>query len=97
MSEAASDESTAVVERGEYLIWSNEHRRWWGPDEWGYVARIDQAGRYPRERALEICTKAMLGREGDAPLPEIPVPLADAQLMRQRFVGRYPRYDPEPK
>lgn len=26
--------------------------QWWGPDNAGYVTRLDQAGKYPKERAL---------------------------------------------
>ncbi len=38
-----------------YLIWSFEHRKWWGPNESGYVADIVNAGRYSRECAEAIC------------------------------------------
>jgi hypothetical protein len=79
-----------------YLIWSNEHGAWWGPNTVGYVRRIEHAGRYSHEQALHICTNAMPGRRGDEPLAEIPVRLADLDFMLQRHAGTYPGHDPEP-
>lgn len=79
-----------------YLIWSNEHRAWWGPGRRGYVKRIADAGRYSESAALEICTNALPGRRGDEPLPEIPVPLDLVTFILQRFSATYPGFDPEP-
>lgn len=79
-----------------YLIWSNEHKRWWGPDFNGYEPRIENAGRYTREQALMVCTDAMPGRQGYEPLPEIPVLEEDLQFMLRRFKGMFPTFDPEP-
>jgi hypothetical protein len=79
-----------------YLVWSNDHRRWWAPHRSGYVERIDDAGRYSHAEALEICTDAMAGRRGGEPLPEIPVRLEDLTFMRQRFGGIHAGIDPEP-
>jgi hypothetical protein len=65
-----------------YLIWSVEHNRWWGPGERGYVVSISEAGHYPREVALRVCTKAIPGtahRMGR--LPELPVRLADVLVI----------------
>jgi hypothetical protein len=41
-----------------YLIWSNEHRAWWGPGYRGYVQIISHAGRYKLTEATVICTNA---------------------------------------
>lgn len=79
-----------------YLIWSNEHCRWWGPGRNGYVRRVADAGRYGESEALEICTNAMLGRRGDHPVPELPVPLQLVDFALSRFKALYPGYDPEP-
>jgi hypothetical protein len=38
-------------ERAIWLIWSNEHGRWWRPAQAGYTSLIEQAGRYPRSVA----------------------------------------------
>lgn len=62
------------------LIWSNEHMRWWGPNECGYVNRIDEAGRYSYDRAIQIVHNAQAGRQNmrDHVPPEIVVREADA-------------------
>ena len=39
---------------GDYVVWSFEHRAWWGPDHRGYVTDLDAAGRYTRHEAAEI-------------------------------------------
>ena len=41
-----------------WLIWSNEHRAWWGPGSMGYVGIIERAGRYSFKTAQEICDGA---------------------------------------
>jgi hypothetical protein len=63
----------------DYLIWSNEHRAWWGPGHHGYVRELSRAGRYSRPNALDICRKA-LGTAGHmGMLAEIPVLESDVQ------------------
>jgi hypothetical protein len=42
----------------QYLIWSEEHGGWWGAGDWGYTRSLRQAGRYSKERADEIVSKA---------------------------------------
>lgn len=79
-----------------YLVWSNQHRRWWGPGARGYMANSRDAGRYTREQALRICADAMPQRRGDEPLYEIPVRLADINAARERFASVYGYIDPEP-
>jgi hypothetical protein len=39
----------------EWLIWSNEHRAWWGPERCGYPLHSPQAGRYTLAEARDIC------------------------------------------
>lgn len=60
-----------------YLIWSNEHRAWWAPFERGYVPRVFDAGRYSRDRALEICRNAIGTAMHIRMLAELPVREAD--------------------
>ena len=82
----------------DYLIWSNEHRAWWGPGERGYVKRVENAGRYSRNEALAICTRSMPGTSLElGMLPELPVLREDVKAMLALFRGRYPGHDPEPK
>jgi len=47
----------------QYLIWSFEHRAWWGPDRCGYTTDIERAGRYTKEEAGEIVTSSIMVEE----------------------------------
>jgi hypothetical protein len=76
-------------ERGEtpYVIWSNEHRGWWGPARRGYVPDLESAGCYTREAAMLICYEAgpsslRMGRgPGGGIVPaEIAMRLEDARM-----------------
>lgn len=44
-----------------YLIWSEEHGSWWGPNSHGYTRSMAKAGRYTRQRAEAICRNANAG------------------------------------
>jgi hypothetical protein len=62
-----------------YLVWSNEHSAWWGPDRCGYTRIIDNAGRYDRAAALSIAGTRDGGwhvRKGNP--DEIAIPEQDA-------------------
>ena len=48
-----------------FLIWSNEHRVWWGPDHNGYTTIVSKAGRYTRAAATDICVGANRHLEDD--------------------------------
>lgn len=37
-----------------WVVWSFEHQGWWGPNHWGYVHDLAQAGRYSELEALRI-------------------------------------------
>lgn len=45
----------------EYLIWSFEHKAWWGPNERGYVDDLGAAGRYTQSKAGHIVTRSVQG------------------------------------
>ena len=64
-----------------YVVWSNEHRCWWGPDHCGYRANLADAGRYTRDEALSICRNARGGREFRDNPSEVPLLLADAMYF----------------
>lgn len=80
-----------------YLVWSNEHSSWWGPNHNDYVTTVKEAGRYTRDEALSICISAMPGRFGSEPMHEIPVLLEDALTMLRTFKQAYPKHNPEPE
>lgn len=44
-----------------WLIWSEEHRAWWGPNHNGYVKNRKDAGRYEYTEALKIVKGANIG------------------------------------
>lgn len=76
-----------------WLVWSNEHRCWWGPKFSGYTGDVWQAGRYTRAQAVEAC-----GRRSWAPgqpPPEVMVAApedgcSDAFAVEEfRRVGRW--------
>lgn len=64
-----------------YLVWSNEHRAWWGPNHCGYNTHLSHAGRYTRDEALAICVGARGGREFNRNPSETPVLLKDAEIF----------------
>lgn len=75
-----------------YLIWSHEHKAWWGPNRSGYTSRLSQAGRYGHIEALEICAEAIPGTSTRlGALPELPVKLADIEAIRLNYVAQFPR------
>lgn len=41
-----------------WIIWSNEHCAWWGPNRAGYVRKRQDAGRYSFTEAVEIVRRA---------------------------------------
>ncbi|MBN9459003.1 MAG: hypothetical protein J0I54_20415 [Bosea sp.] len=67
-----------MVCAADYVVWSNEHSAWWGPDEAGYRAKLEEAGRYDREQALAICAGARGGRQYNENPSEVPVLFEDA-------------------
>lgn len=69
----------------DYVIWSNEHRNWWGPNRCGYVRFLREAGRYSRGQAIEIVRQAQYGRQNmtNQIPPEIMVRLEDAEATLQ--------------
>lgn len=64
-----------------YLVWSNEHSAWWGPNNAGYYGKISSAGCYTRDEALKICVNARGGRQFNENPSEVPVLLADAEVF----------------
>jgi hypothetical protein len=46
----------SMPEVGPWLIWSNEHNAWWGPNGNGYTSLVAHAGRYAMDEAVRICS-----------------------------------------
>ena len=51
-----------------WLIWSNEHDAWWGPNSNGDIGSRADAGRYTLEEATEICVGANRYQKDGRPL-----------------------------
>lgn len=49
--------------KAQYVIWSFEHRQWWGPHHCGYTPHLFAAGRYDAVEAGEIVTQSVMGEE----------------------------------
>lgn len=65
-----------------YLIWSNEHRAWWGWNHRGYTNRIAKAGRYSRVDALRICNGANYSWDENTNPDDLPILEKDALELR---------------
>lgn len=89
-------------EEDNYLIWINEHVSWWRANSQGYTYSIEDAGRYSRKEAMDICRGANFGFMQDHENPnEIPVlekdaietmsarPFASIKGKRRKRVRRY--------
>jgi hypothetical protein len=46
-----------------YVVWSFEHRSWWGPGHCGYTRDLGRAGRYTAQEAGQIVTDSIMGEE----------------------------------
>lgn len=44
-----------ALQSATWLVWSNEHCAWWGPNRSNYYTSIESAGRYSLEEAMRIC------------------------------------------
>ena len=59
----------------QFLIWSNEHKAWWGRYRSGYTNSPYNAGKYTKAEADEIVANACLGGIPVSDLaPEVAVP-----------------------
>jgi hypothetical protein len=56
------------------LIWSNEHKGWWRPQQCGYTNYIECAGEYEIEEAIKICNEANERIKFDHEVTEATVP-----------------------
>lgn len=81
IAEAHDDDEDAETT---YLVWSNEHRAWWGPSNSGYTGDLWSAGRYTFDAARKACN----GRDWpqDAPPPEVMV--AAPESAHPRFTAK---------
>jgi hypothetical protein len=65
-----------------WVVWSNYHLAWWGPEQSGYTPSLLGAGVYTEAEARHIA--ATRSREPNAPPPEVAIPLRDALDVERR-------------
>lgn len=73
-----------------FLVWSNHHGCWWGPNQTGYTSDVWRAGRYTTDAALACLKRGswpLYGQEKDLP-PEVVVLAPEvAQELTVEFLG----------
>lgn len=79
--------SQTVAPTPQYLVWSNEHHAWWGPEERGYTRIIERAGRYTRSQAMTIASRRGGGWQTESNPYEIAIPEADAVAQYSSVVA----------
>ena len=52
-----------------FLIWSHEHRMWWGPNQRGYTPHLAEAGDYTKSEAGDIVTNVGIGYGSEVAVP----------------------------
>lgn len=75
----------------QYLIYSNHHKLWFGPDGCGYTNSVERAGRYELADTEQWLTRGC----GCCLVPEVPVPAPDADVLAEpEALKKYARYKP---
>lgn len=75
----------------QFLIYSNHHKLWWGPDGRGYTRFVEQAGRYELAATERWLTRGC----GCCLVPEVPVPAPDAGVLADaEALKKFVRYKP---
>lgn len=75
----------------EYLIWSNHHKAWFGPNGSGYTRLVERAGRYELGETKQWLTRGC----GCCLVPEVPVPAPSPDVLGDAAaLARYARYQP---
>jgi hypothetical protein len=46
-----------------YVVWSFEHKQWWGPNHAGYTPHLAEAGRYTPAEVGGIVTNSIWAEE----------------------------------
>lgn len=76
----------------QFLIYSNHHKLWWGPDGRGYTRFVEQAGRYELAATEQWLTRGC----GCCLVPEVPVPAPSPEVLGDpEALTKYVRYKPQ--
>lgn len=75
-----------------FLLWSNKHQKWWGPNQRGYTSNIAEAGRYTEDEAIRAVVKSAFNGRVDQvtcmvvdPVPDTDVPVAPARRQEDEY------------
>lgn len=66
-----------------YLVWSNEHQRWWRPNSMGYTPYLKEAGRYTEQEAIKCALSGAL----NGILAKADVIVADYDTFTEEFAA----------
>lgn len=76
-----------LLEGSLYYVWSAEHAAWWRPGHNGYAKGVNDAGRYTREQAIEICRNAIPTSGHLGYMSEMPVRCTDViEFLRGQMI-----------
>lgn len=78
---AANAELAGAINAPLWLVWSNEHRAWWGPNGRNYYWGIESAGRYTLAEAQKICGTRGVERGNGINPPELVQPSPELIAM----------------
>lgn len=81
MTDRTLDRRPAVVET-QYLIWSNHHKAWWGPNGSNYRRNLTDAGRYPIADTAQWLVRGC----GCCQVPEVLIPVEKVTGKTDRSV-----------
>lgn len=76
MTQAGSPERDAAAMPEPWVVWSDYHQAWWGPDRIGYNTHLLAAGLYEEAEAKAI--ELLRSKTPDVPVPEKAMTLAQA-------------------
>lgn len=86
---AANAELAGAINAPLWLVWSNEHRAWWGPNGRNYYWGIESAGRYTLAEAQKICGMRGVERGNGINPPELVQPSPELIAMWDAALARH--------
>jgi len=68
-----------------YLIWSNQHNKWWGANHSGYTSFVERAGRYDLNEAIKICNAANYGWDTHTKKIPYELPITEEAALKLKY------------
>lgn len=85
---ASSPEMHNLLTGKYWLVWSNEHKAWWGPNKCGCYWKIEAAGRYTLEEAMKISETRLVKRGDEINPPELIQPSPEWLELRYKVLAK---------